>query len=269
MLELYHHGTSVCAVKVRFALAEKGLDWTGHYVDILRGEQFSDAFLQVNPKAVVPVLRHDGMVIRESTVICEYLDEVFPERPLYPASAWQRAQVRLWTKAVDEELHPACSTLTYTVSHRHTILRNGTGSFADFLQAGASEGYASRARKWQWIQQGLDAPGVADMVKLYDSYLHAMNEALADREWLTGDALTMADVALAPYLFRLNALSMAGMWNGGRFPNLQRWYDAISRRETFNQAAVRWVPDELGKEMKQNGQLSWAQVTAILGLQAT
>ena len=46
LLELYHHGSSACAAKVRFALAEKGLDWTSHYVDILKGEQFEPAFLR-------------------------------------------------------------------------------------------------------------------------------------------------------------------------------------------------------------------------------
>ena len=40
MLELYHHGSSACAAKVRFVLGEKGLEWVGHYVDILKGEQF-------------------------------------------------------------------------------------------------------------------------------------------------------------------------------------------------------------------------------------
>ena len=39
-LELYHHGSSVCAAKVRLVLAEKGLEWQGHYIDILKGEQF-------------------------------------------------------------------------------------------------------------------------------------------------------------------------------------------------------------------------------------
>jgi glutathione S-transferase len=71
--------------KVRFALGEKGLGWTGHYVDILNGEQFAPEFLAINPKAVVPVLVHDGHVITESTVICEYLQDAFPER-LYPES---------------------------------------------------------------------------------------------------------------------------------------------------------------------------------------
>lgn len=67
MLQLYHHGSSACAAKVRFALEEKHLEWTGQVVDIFRGEQFEPTFLAVNPKAVVPVLVHDGFVIPEST----------------------------------------------------------------------------------------------------------------------------------------------------------------------------------------------------------
>ena len=171
MIALYHHGSSACAAKTRFALDEKGLLWESRYVDILRGEQFAPEFLAINPKGVVPVLVHDGSVIRESTVICEYLEEVFPDRPIYPRSALERARVRYWTKAVDEELHPACSALTYIVSHRHTLLRNGTGSFEQFLAQGGTEGRAARALKWQWIQEGIAAPGAADKIRLYDGYV--------------------------------------------------------------------------------------------------
>ena len=44
MIELYHHGSSVCAAKVRFALGEKGFDWKGHYLDILKGDQFAPEY---------------------------------------------------------------------------------------------------------------------------------------------------------------------------------------------------------------------------------
>jgi len=90
---------------------------------------------------------------RESTVICEYVAEAFPAHPIYPSSPVECAHVRLWTKVVDEELHPACSALTYVVSHRHTILRNGVGSFDDYLSKGASEGVAARTLKWHYIQE--------------------------------------------------------------------------------------------------------------------
>lgn len=197
MLQLYHHGSSVCAAKVRLALAEKHLDWRGHYIDLLKGEQFTPGFLAINPKAVVPVLVHDDVIIQESTVICEYLEETFADHPIYPASPRQRAAVLIWTKAVDEELHPACSAITYTVSHRHSILRNGVGSFEDFLKASPSEGVTARQLKWQWIEKGLAAPGAADKIRLYDGYLHQMEEALTQSAWVAGETFSMADIAMA------------------------------------------------------------------------
>lgn len=264
MLELYHHGSSVCAAKVRFALGEKALDWTGHYVDLLKGEQFKPEFLAVNPKAVVPVLIHDGTVIPESTVICEYVDEVFPERSIYPVSPGERAAVRIWTKAVDEELHPACSAITYVVSHRHTILRNGTGNFDDFLKQGATEGTAARTLKWQWIQHGLEAPGAADKIRLYLGYLHKMEDALAETDWLVGNRFSMADIAMAPYLNRLSALSMDGIWADGRLPRVARWFARVRERPAFKPAFVDWMPAELAAEMRENGMRSWPDVQAIL-----
>lgn len=266
MLELYHHGSSACAAKVRFALAEKQLAWTGHYIDILRGEQFSPAFLAINPKAVVPVLVHDGEIIRESTVICEYAEEAFPTNPIYPQSPAQRAQVRIWTKAVDEELHPACSAITYVVSHRHTLLRNGVGDFESFLGQGSSEGTAARTLKWQWIQQGLAAPGAADKIRLYDAYLHKMEQTLAGREWLVEDGFSMADIAMAPYLNRLAALAMEGMWTGGRLPRVASWFDRVRARPTFHAGFVEWMPPELTEEMRANGERSWPEIRALLGI---
>jgi glutathione S-transferase len=99
MITLYHHGSSVCAAKVRLVLAEKSLPWNGVYVDILRGDQFDPVYMKLNPKAVVPTLVDDGKVIIESTVIAEYLDESFPDPPLKPADPERRAAMRVWTKA--------------------------------------------------------------------------------------------------------------------------------------------------------------------------
>lgn len=267
MIVLYHHGSSACAAKTRFALEEKGLAWEGRYVDILRGEQFRPQFLAINPKGVVPVLIHDGVVIRESTVICEYLEDVFPEHPLYPRSALARAQVRYWTKAVDEELHPACSALTYIVSHRHTILRNGAGSFEEFLAQGGAEGRAARALKWQWIQQGLAAPGAADKVRLYEDYLRSMESALENSPWLAGEEFSMADIALAPYVNRLDALAMQGIWSNGRLPRVEGWFQRIRSRPAFSAALESWIPSELREEMRRNGEQSWPALKQLLHLE--
>ena len=266
MLELYHHGTSACAAKVRLALAEKRLRWTGHYVDILAGEQFKPEFLAINPKAVVPVLIHDGEIIPESTVICEYIEEAFPEHPIYPSLPLERARVRMWTKAVDEELHPACSAITYIASHRHTILRSGVGSFEEFLGKGSSEGAAARLLKWQYIQQGLDAPGAADKIRLYDAYLKKMEQALERTPWLVGEKLSMADISLAPYVNRLAALAMEGLWADGRLPRVEAWFERIRSRPSYHSGFIEWTPKSVSDEMYANGVRSWPQIRALLHL---
>ena len=263
-LTLYHHGSSACAAKVRFALEEKQLHWQSQYIDLMRGEQFAPEYLALNPRAVVPTLVHGEKIIPESTVICEYVDETFPARPIYPADAFERAQVRLWTKAVDEELHPACSALTYIVSHRHTIMRNGVGSFEEFLAAGGSEGRTARERKWGWIQQGLAAPGAAEQLAIFVGFLRRMEQALADSEWLVGDEFSMADIALAPYVNRLHALAMNQIWSEGQLPRVEAWFARIRSRASFSTAFERWMPEELAAEMRANGERAWPDVAGML-----
>ena len=56
MLDLYHNGSSVCAAKVRILLAEKNIPWTGHYLDVLAGDQFDPDYLKLDPRAVVPTM---------------------------------------------------------------------------------------------------------------------------------------------------------------------------------------------------------------------
>ena len=92
MLTLYDYGNSVCCQKVRITLREKGLDWDAIRVDLFASEQYDPKYLKLNPKGVVPTLVHDGVPVIESTLICEYLDETFPDPPLAPRDAAQRAQ---------------------------------------------------------------------------------------------------------------------------------------------------------------------------------
>ena len=178
---LYHHGSSVCAAKVRLAMAEKDLEWNGVYIDILKGEQFDPEYLKLNPKGVVPTLVHDDLVIPDSTVIIEYLDQIAPDTSVHPKDPWSRAQVRYWTKAVDEDLHPACGAVTFVCSHRHTVLKTlGPKGAEEFLASTPPISVTSdwKSQKDAFVRYGFDAPGAADKVKLYDTYLKKMDKAL-------------------------------------------------------------------------------------------
>ncbi|MCG8440487.1 MAG: glutathione S-transferase family protein [Caulobacterales bacterium] len=270
MLELYHHGSSVCAAKVRFALAEKGVHVDGmHYIDILKGEQFSADYLKINPKAVVPSLVHDGRIINESTVICEYVNDAFAGAPLIPDDAFARVRMRLWTKAVDEQLHPACGELTFVCCHRHIVMRLPKAELQAFLASTPDESVTStwRERKKEIVRMGFDAPGVDTTIRLYDSHLTRMEEALKDGPWLAGERFSLADIALAPYVNRLDMLNMAGMWENGRLPRVSDWFARIKATPNFKAVFLDWCPEELTNDLRTFGAQSWPDVKRIIGME--
>jgi ganglioside-induced differentiation-associated protein 1 len=179
----------------------------------VKGDQFAPEYRKLNPKAVVPTLVHDGNVIVESTVVNEYLDETFTDVPLKPKSAVERAEMRVWTKAVDENLHPACGEITFASCHRHIVRRLRRTNFR-------------RSSKKEIVMQGLDASGIGETFRLYDGYLGKMEKALATRPWLAGETFSLADIAVTPYVNRLGMLGMAPMWEGKR-PYVTGWFNRI------------------------------------------
>lgn len=261
MLTLYHHGSSVCAAKVRIILYEKGLEWRGEYVDVLAGEQFEPAYLKLNPNAVVPTLIHDGKVVIESTVICEYLDDLFPDSPLRPEDAYAAAQMRIWTKRVDERLHPMTSVLTYTASHRHTILDNNSADQVEGI-INETRDPVKRARKREWIELGMDAPTAMQAVAEFKRTMTDMDNVLAEQPWLAGDTYSLADAALSPYLNRLSMLSMDPFWQ--RYANVADWFGRVRSRASFEPALFAWVPDGLRNSLATNGAKSWPKVAKML-----
>ncbi|GHA61641.1 hypothetical protein GCM10008927_29000 [Amylibacter ulvae] len=265
---LYHHGSSVCAAKVRFAMAEKKLEWDGVYIDILKGEQFAPDYLKLNPKGVVPTLAHDDQIITDSTVIIEYLDHIAPETSVHPADPIARAQTRIWTKAVDEDLHPACGAVTFVCSHRHTVLKNlGEKGVKEFLASTPAMSVTSdwKSQKDSFTRYGFDAPGAAEKVKLYDTYLQKMEDALAGgNDWLVANTFSIADIAMTPYVNRLAMMSMRGMWENGRLPNVEAWFARIEARENFKKCLIDWVPQDLTNDLRKNGAKSWPEVAQIL-----
>lgn len=260
MLELYHHGSSVCAAKVRLALAEKGVEWESRYVDLLAGEQFYPEFLKLNPRAAVPVLVHDGAVITESSVICEYVDDSFRGPPLKPPAPLGQARMRLWTKLVDEEVHPAVRPLTYVTTHRHAILARGRQAVEEHIAADPDPLW--RARKRRWIEDGFDAPDVAEALGTFARMVRDMDAALANSEWLAGESWSLADGALTPYANRLEMLGLARLWN--RAPHFARWFEAVRARPSFDPALFAWLPPDLRDRMRADGERAQDQFDRVL-----
>ena len=114
-VELFHNDMSTCSQKVRLALAEKGIEWTGVELDLRAGDQHQPGYLSLNANGVVPTIRHDGTVVIESTVINEYLEETLPEPPMLPTDPAARAYARQWIKFVDARLFENNIQMTHVV----------------------------------------------------------------------------------------------------------------------------------------------------------
>jgi len=260
MLALYHHGTSVCAAKPRLVLAEKGIEWESRYVDILANEQFAPEYLALNPEGVVPTLMHDGQVIRESTLICEYLDAVFPETPLVPDDALSRYEMRLWTMRMDKE-HPLnVGPLTFAISHRHGVLRHGDDAVDKYINA---MGPAQVERRQRMLSADIEAPGPKASLKICDKLLGDMEVVLGERSWLSGEEFSLADIGVIPYINRLDMLQLSGMWTEAR-PQVTDWFERVKSRASYLPAMFEFVPPPLTALMKEKGAEAWPRAEAIL-----
>ncbi len=256
MVELYHFWSSVCSVKVRMALGEKQVPWTSRYIDLFRFDQLTPEYLAVNPDGVVPTLVHDGEPILESSVINEYIDAAFAGPRLIPADPLEAARMRTLIKASDDGFS-AIVKLTM-VKYLLPKLRNRWGD--DALREHATkrptrfyQDVHSRAVRGEIPESELDEC-VAVIINLLDRLEKDLETSAArypGREtWIVGE-FSLADIAIAPYLYRLYALGRSDFWSESLRPAVHDWYERVSRRPAFIEAAT-W-PDESGEGYEEVG----------------
>ena len=236
MLTLYHGRTSVCSVKARLALVEKGVAWDSKLLT-LRGDQFEPDYLKLNPNAVVPTIVHDGRVIIESTVIMHYVDEAFPGPALAPAEAPARAQMRMVEKLMDEYIHVSCMTLTFATANRGHLLKLSPQEMEEELTK-APDPKRSEIKR-QVVTHGLDAPLVKDALHHHEKLFAMMEMALASGPYLAGPAWSLADAAATPYIWRLDKLKLAKLWENR--PGIADWFERVWARPSFKPAVEDWV----------------------------
>jgi maleylacetoacetate isomerase len=179
-MELYGYFRSSASYRVRIALALKGLECKSVPVHLVRdgGEQFGAAFRQLNPDALVPVLVHDGVVVRQSLAICEYLEEIAPQPSLLPTLPGERAWVRALALTIACEIHPL---------NNLRVLR--------YLKQDLQITDEARDTWYRhWVEQGLAS--VESM----------LGEGKSGR-FSFGDTPGMADVFLVPQIFNARRLN--------------------------------------------------------------
>lgn len=212
-MKLYTYFRSSAAFRVRIALNLKGIGYEPVYVDLRSpaSRQRAPEFLAINPQGLVPVLEHNGRTMTESLAIVEYLDEMFPQPPLLPTSAADRALVRAMAQTVACDMHPLNNlrVLNY--------LRSPLGHDEDTVNT------------WyrHWIAAGLG--GLEEESK----------RATGDGQHMFGKSVTLADVFVVPQMYNARRFKC----DLTPYPTLRSICTHLESLPAFAQAVPEAQPD--------------------------
>ena len=212
-LRLFSYWRSSAAYRVRIGLNLKGLAYDISPVHLLRdgGEQHGSEFRAANPQGLVPVLEHGQRMLRQSMAILEYLDEVWPEPALLPATARDRQRVRALAQVVACDIHP---------------LNN-----LRVLQYFEREWHVPQPERDEWVRHWV-ATG-----------LDAFEAMLADHpstgSFCDGQAPTLADCCLVPQLYNARRFGV----DVAKWPTIARIEEACLALPAFDAARPERQPD--------------------------
>ena len=232
MITLYHYWDSFCSFKVRLCLEEKGLDWTGHHINLMRFENLTPDYLAVNADGLVPTLVHDGNTITESSIINEYLDGCFPDIPLRPADELALARMRYWVGVEEEQLFKSVRPASLNLVMKKIFHSYSDDEMDNFL-AHHPKPYVVPTLK-KMFQSPADMDAVKKAKRALRTAFEAMDEVLAAQPWLAGESYSLADIAAAPVIDRIEALALTDAYDG--LDGLQDWIARLCARPAYQRA---------------------------------
>lgn len=232
-LVLYHYWSSTCSQKARFALAEKSVEWTSRHVDLFKFEHWEDAYIAINPNGMVPTLVNGDTVITDSNIMLEYLDDTSPEKPLRPENAAERANMRAWMKLADK-----AQEVVIKIGYNLRIKpRMAKFSQAQLREIGERNPNPEFKRSWfRKLEKGVSQTEVDQSYAFLDRVLQSIEQQLSRTAWLAGESFSFADIALSPYLNRIEVLERPEMLDGENRPHLAAWWQKLQQRPGFIEA---------------------------------
>lgn len=203
MLELYHSGHTTCSKQVRQCLTEKGLAYESRYVELWSYQNLSPEYLKLNPFGVVPTLVHDGTPIVNSFCIMEYIEDVFPDRPLRPADPVLCAKSRLWCWLADE-VHPSMADATYNAQMRKRAQEMDRATVDKVLSMMPVP--ERRARLARVSGEGFSAAEIAHAFARLEFFFDRLATEIGAGPWICGEAFSLADVSVLAIVDRVREL---------------------------------------------------------------
>jgi glutathione S-transferase len=182
---------------------EKGLQWETTWLDLPSGEHKKPEYLAINPVGKVPALIDGRVIVHDSTIINEYLEDIHPQHSLLPRDPVKRARARAFEDYADAYLMPSL--------------------FKIFWQMRKPEAERERDKIAEGEREARD----------HFAYL---DRELQGREYFV-DEFSLGDISFVPPLANLER---AGFSIPDDFPNLKAWWQRMKSRPSFN---ASWPDD--------------------------
>lgn len=247
-LKLYHHPLSVCSMKVRLALVEKGVEWSGQVVDIVqKQEQLEPWYVKLNAKGVIPTLVFSNgstQVVTNSVDIMQFIAELPEGNSLIPL---QEEKIQLMNTMIDMADKIDLQILSYA---RHPSMEKSEEILDARIEKSLMMGEkypelkecyqecAKRSEKNKTFR--VSAEHVESIEAQALEALSFVEEQLQGASaLLTGDAYTLADVIWTVVLSRLDLLDYNEWIDGDRFPLVSAYYQRVKQRESFTLAQIQ------------------------------
>jgi glutathione S-transferase len=225
MITLYQFEISPFCDKIRRILHVKGQPYEVREVPVSRSFR---AIPRVNPIGKLPCLDHDGHRVADSTDIALYLEEKFPQPPLFPADPQQRALCLVLEDWADEALYFYEMALRFTIPHnaRRTIpkLVAHDPPWFQRLAGVAVPMLMRRATR----SQGVGRKPRDMLLRDLERHVRSIAGLLGEREWLVGDRLTIADLAVFAQLACIRETDEGGKLVEGE-PRVAAWLARVDR----------------------------------------
>ena len=232
-IHLLHFSGSSCSQKLRIFLNYKGIKWQSHSISIATGQNYSNWFLGINPKGLVPVLVDDGVVIAESNDIIQYLEQKFPE----PVLISKEHEVSMADYLKDEdELHIDIRNIAYKYMFGGLGAKkpNNLERFEKFEAVTDEKTLKLKQEEVDFYKNykkyGITNEAIRGTLSNFEKRYQNFNQKLQNQKFLLGNDLSVLDIAWFIYTYRL---TISGFPFKKKYPNVHRWYNSLYKRNIF------------------------------------
>ncbi len=261
-VELYHNDMSSCSQKVRLVLEEKNIRWTGHHMNLRKGETRTKSYVKnFNKNGVVPTLVYKDDIIIESSIIMEYLEDKFPQNALRSSNPANIAQMRLKNRKIDDVLHSSIAIISSCIAFRYQFLENNNNEELTKL-INLIPDKKRRDISKDTIFNGLDSKLLPNALLEYIKLFNELDAFLSNNKWLAGNHYSLADAAYTPYLTRFEHLNLSFLFEEKKY--LCDWFAKVKQKENFTKAILKWNNNDYLSLMKEKGTQAKSKIVNII-----